>query len=370
MPARAQLLEKARSLPFQEISDSPTVKYYTNWRVFQRRLDMPDSTVYPDLPAWTAGIEARRVVLKERLYSDYPHARPLPEDYDVLKDIGVKGKMEYYHAARYGLGVEIVVPQGSNERILIASVGGDGYTGHHVHLEVENDAEATIYVVDTAFGKTIKTLMVTMRAGRRSKVRIYSVSLHHEAAVYTRRVYHALEDADVEVRLFTSSGDSSHIHEDYHIDGDRAKLHGYASSISLPGKWGDVILNAKHTGKESSGFIGARGVVYGGGLLAMRGLAMIMPEAFESDSHVEVFVATLEEGAKGYASPMLEIHTGAVRSAFHSASVASLSEDLLFYLRSRGLSAGEARTLLIEGIVTYSGVLDEVGLTIEEVVGR
>lgn len=61
----------------------------------------------------------------------------------------------------------------------------------------------------------------------------------------------------------------------------------------------------------------------------------------------------VDEGAQANVMPQLEIYTDDI-AACHGATIGALDEDLLFYLRSRGIEQGEARSMLINSF------LDEV----------
>ncbi len=62
------------------------------------------------------------------------------------------------------------------------------------------------------------------------------------------------------------------------------------------------------------------------------------------------------------AKPQLEIYADDVKCS-HAATVGSLSDDALFYLRSRGIDAERARHLLMEAFVDEAlGLLDDTGL--------
>ncbi len=359
-----ELLRKAEKIPFQEIADSPTVRYYTNWKVFEQRLSLPDSTEYPGLPGWVRGLGDHTVVLGGRVESDYPYTKTLERGFNVAADMGVEGKMELYNTARLTAGVEVRVPKGVSEgRLVIVSLGGDGFTGHHIRVLVEESSEVELVLLDIARDPGVKVLTVKTIVSPRAKVRVYSLSLHGEAAVYTRRSYQLSRETALEVGIALSSGASTRLQEDYHLEGYAAGLEARASGVSLAGRWGDMVLNARHTGRESRGWIGGRGIALPGGLLALRGLAMVMPEAEWAATHVDVHVASLGEEGKAYASPMLEIHTGNVREAYHSASVSSLSEETLFYMATRGLGDEDAKAVFVDGVLAYSGVLDALGLT-------
>jgi len=366
--ARGELLARALEMPFQEIADSPTVKYYTNWRVFQERLNLPLSQRYMDLPGWAETIDAPRVLLAGDAIIEHPYAEPVDDYKQILEQVGANGKMELYHAARLNAAVKIEYPPGSQGRLLLASLGGDAYTGHHATLILGEGSEATVYLFDLA-EEGLKTFTLAVRAGPHSKLTLYNISAHGRAAVYTRRSYHAAQDAEITARIVASGGASTRLQEDYHLEGAGAKVESYISGISPSNAWTDIVLNARHAAPQTTSHIGGRGVAYEEGTLAVRGLAMVLPQAEESSSHVEVYLASLGDTARAYAVPMLEIHTGNVKSAYHSASVASLSGDVLFYLQTRGLTREEASLLIVDGILHYSGVLDTLGVPVEAILG-
>ncbi|MCE4622454.1 MAG: SufD family Fe-S cluster assembly protein [Desulfurococcales archaeon] len=373
MALKEKYMEIAEKEVFQEIADSPTMKYYTNWKEFQKRLVAQDSRVYMELPDWVEKLSDKVVVL-----SDEVLVRGVPRDYievhddsyDVLKDIKVTGKMEYYNAARLTRAVTIRIPrEASLDGLVLVSLGGDGYTGHHIHIELEPFASAEVILVDLGGvgDSSIKTLTIAVDMDSDSRLKFYSISLHEEAAVYSRRVYRLSARSRLELNTFYSSGPATRINEDVYLNGEYSEIEVNSSSLAGRNKWGDVLLNVRHRGERSKSYINGRGVVLEDGILTIRGIAIVEKSAEWSSSHVEVHVSAFGEQAKGNASPMLEIHTGNVEEAFHSASVSSLSEDELFYLGTRGLSKDEARELLVEGILHFSGVLERLGLSIETV---
>ncbi|NOZ30678.1 MAG: SufD family Fe-S cluster assembly protein [Crenarchaeota archaeon] len=373
MALKEKYMEIAEKEVFQEIADSPTMKYYTNWKEFQKRLVAQDSRVYMELPDWIEELTDKVVVL-----SDEVLVRGVPRDYievhdgnyDVLKDIKVTGKMEYYNAARLTRAVTIRIPrEASLNGLVLVSLGGDGYTGHHIHIELEPFASAEVILVDLGGvgDSSIKTLTIAVDMDSDSRLKFYSISLHEEAAVYSRRVYRLSARSRLELNTFYSSGPATRINEDVYLNGEYSEIEVNSSSLAGRNKWGDVLLNVRHRGERSKSYINGRGVVLEDGILTIRGIAIVEKSAEWSSSHVEVHVSAFGEQAKGNASPMLEIHTGNVEEAFHSASVSSLSEDELFYLGTRGLSKDEARELLVEGILHFSGVLERLGLSIETV---
>ena len=70
-------------------------------------------------------------------------------------------------------------------------------------------------------------------------------------------------------------------------------------------------------------------------------------ETFESNKNL-----VLTEGCRADAVPNLEIQTGRIRGAGHSASTGRFDADQLFYLQARGIDEVEARRLVVHGFFT------------------
>ncbi|MEB3806734.1 MAG: SufD family Fe-S cluster assembly protein [Desulfurococcales archaeon] len=372
---RSRYMELARREAFQEIADSPTVKYYTNWREFERRLDAADSKDYPSLPEWLEALEPRKLVITDRAAVDGIKSSwiRIYSDYDVIGDLKVAGKLEYLHAARAKPIVELRIPEGVDAgSILVVSMAGEAYTGHHLRVILEPESSVELLVADLGneSRESLKTLTTVYEVSEGASLKQYVYANHGNTAVYVRRIYRLGTGSRLELNTLYSGGPSTRVNEDIFLNGQYSEARVVSSAVSRETAWSDVLLNVRHRGPRSRAFVEGRGVVLNRGLLTLRGIAIVEEEAEWSASHVEVHVSTFGEEAKGYASPMLEIHTGNVEEAFHSASVASIGEDELFYLKSRGLNEAEARELLIEGIVNYSGVIERMKIPYAEVAGR
>lgn len=96
-----------------------------------------------------------------------------------------------------------------------------------------------------------------------------------------------------------------------------------------------------------SSFVG-RSVLSDAASIDWQGLIHIGKNASGSDAHQEMRNLLLSENASAIAIPSLEIETNDVTCG-HATTTSTLHPDHLFFLRSRGLSRGDAEHLLIEG---------------------
>jgi Fe-S cluster assembly scaffold protein SufB len=361
-----------RELAFQHMADTPTVKYYTDWKIFEERLNLENPSIEDRIPSVlehldynvVLGVGAR--VLKEpmgvriRLLGEGWDGDPRP-----MSLVGVHSKMHAYHAYRWNTGLLVEVDDGvSFGDLVIASLGSNAYTGHHIILKVGDRAKGRVLVVDYAGpSRGLKTLVIESTVGREADVSLDMLALHSkEHAVYSLTHVVAGDESNVKSKVLSLGGAMSRVQVDYIVEGEKAKLSTLASAIGREGTKSDVILNSVNKGPESEVMVNARGAVLNKGYLALRGSAIVSEEARWASSEIEIQVVIMGEEARGHAVPVLEIHSGDVAKANHAAGISHVLEEHRFYLKSRGLSDEEVSRLLIAGIVEFSGLVEDLKL--------
>ncbi len=81
-----------------------------------------------------------------------------------------------------------------------------------------------------------------------------------------------------------------------------------------------------------------------------QGKVIVRPDAQKSDGKQMAQVLMLSQDAEFDSKPELEIHADDVVCG-HGSTAAEIDEDLLFYMRARGIPVAEARALLIESFI-------------------
>ncbi|RQW82244.1 MAG: Fe-S cluster assembly protein SufD [Geobacter sp.] len=105
-----------------------------------------------------------------------------------------------------------------------------------------------------------------------------------------------------------------------------------------------------------------RGLADGRGRGVFDARVEVRPHADGSDAQQSSRNLLLSPHAEIDAKPQLEIYADDVKCG-HGATVGSLDEDALFYLRSRGIDGDSARQLLLHAFVGEAlGLLDDTGL--------
>jgi Fe-S cluster assembly protein SufD len=124
----------------------------------------------------------------------------------------------------------------------------------------------------------------------------------------------------------------------------------------------DTRLGIEHIARDTTCDLVWRGLAAGRGRAVFHGGITIRAGADGSDARLSNKNLLLSEGAEIDAQPVLEIHADEVKAA-HGATVGRLDEAALFYLRSRGLPAADARRLLTAAFCRETlSVLDDTAL--------
>jgi Fe-S cluster assembly protein SufD len=109
-------------------------------------------------------------------------------------------------------------------------------------------------------------------------------------------------------------------------------------------------LSLNHKAPNTFGRLAVRRIQTENSTSALYGMLCIVPQAHGADSYLSDKVILLGDKSKAVSVPSLEIKNDDVRAS-HSAIMAQLSPDELFYLRARGLTEGVARVLLLKAFM-------------------
>jgi Fe-S cluster assembly protein SufD len=112
----------------------------------------------------------------------------------------------------------------------------------------------------------------------------------------------------------------------------------------------DFDTTQEHAAPSTTSDLAFRGVLAGSSSAVWKGNIIVDPGAQKTDAFQESRNLLLSKRAHADAIPGLEIQANDVRCT-HAAAVAQVDAEQLFYLRSRGLSEGEAKRLVIEGFL-------------------
>jgi Fe-S cluster assembly protein SufD len=248
------------------------------------------------------------------------------------------------------------------EPVLVDVVGGgaDGASFAHTVIELGESAEATI-ILDHS-GSAVLADNVEIIVGANAKLRLVSIAdwsgdsvqLQHQKARLGR-------DASLTHVAVSLGGDLVRIFTSVEFAGRGAEVDAYGIYFADAGQ------HLEHRSLIDHGVPDCRSnVVYRGALQGQDahtvwvGDVVIRAAATGTDTYEINRNLVLTDGARADSVPNLEIETGEVAGAGHASATGRFDDEQLFYLQSRGITAEEARRLVVRGF--FAELLAKIGV--------
>ncbi len=150
--------------------------------------------------------------------------------------------------------------------------------------------------------------------------------------------------------LFTTGGTVVRNQLFVRFDGE-GTIAGIRGASLLRGRQhADTTLVADHVAGDCTSREVFKSVLDDEGRAVFQGKIIVRPQAQKTDAKMATHALLLSETAEADNKPELEIFADDVQCG-HGATSGDLDEDLLFYLKARGIPAKEAEALLIQAFV-------------------
>jgi Fe-S cluster assembly protein SufB len=134
------------------------------------------------------------------------------------------------------------------------------------------------------------------------------------------------------------------------LKGRGARADHLGVAIGNKGQVQDTGAKVIHVAPCTTSTLHAKGISKNGGVSVYRGLLQINKGAVGAKAQVRCDALILDEASRNDTYPDMKIYENDV-SIGHEASVGKISEDQLFYLRSRGLNEDEALAMIVNGFI-------------------
>lgn len=348
-------MKVSTKLPWQSIADSPTVKTYTDWEIFEKELRLGKATVDDEIPVRTC-IEPSLTlsINRPKINNNLSRNASIRVLSKAPLYASIKNRMEEIHSENVEYAAAIEINGEMREALNIYVPGGNGLNTHHLVIKLKERADAAINVLTYSLTRGLKTfwLELLLEPGSRAVLRTLSLD--------TQPTYHVVtaalgSGAHVKSSVSLLAGQMSRYHESY-ILSESASVEVRVGAYAASNRKADIITDAVLKGSSSSAYLSARGVVDDNGYLVHRGVARVERIAENSSAVVDSEVRVMGQEGRGYSVPMLEVFTGLVKEARHSAAVRRLTEEEETYLMSRGLGMRDVSLLMSLEAISYSSV--------------
>jgi Fe-S cluster assembly protein SufB/Fe-S cluster assembly protein SufD len=137
---------------------------------------------------------------------------------------------------------------------------------------------------------------------------------------------------------------------EYHLNGSGASASDSEVIFGNKEQSFDIQTNVNHEAPATEGRVVEKSILRNKSKSLFKGMIRIKENASKSNSFLSGRSILLDKDAKSDAIPGLEIFTNDVK-ATHSASVAQIDEEQIFYLKTRCLSREEAERTIVEGFL-------------------
>ena len=221
-----------------------------------------------------------------------------------------------------GFGRERVfkLPAGQTHTLAEEIDGGPTFDPRFLTVEVGEGATLTRVVTQTGGGVCVSSARVRVAKGGTFRQFVYA-----EGAKLARIETHVTAD-----------------------EGAHIELNGLY--LAHDGRHADLTSTIHHRGRGAETRQLIKGAAFKGSRGVFQGKIVVDQSAQQTDARQHHRGLLLEEGAEIFAKPELMIYADDVQCA-HGNTAGGLDESALFYMRSRGIPAPEARAMLIEAFL-------------------
>lgn len=225
-----------------------------------------------------------------------------------------------------------------SRNIIIAEENSKASIVQEVYAPASERQQAYLEVLDVTSHPSSNVELITLQA------------MDENAVNFSSRSARISKDAAMNWYLGLFGSHLSRYKVDNHLDGTGATAHDTEVVFGNKNQSFDLASNLIHNSPSTIGRVLEKSVLKDTSKSLFKGMIRIEKGAAHSESYLAGHSILLDKGAKSDSIPGLEILTNDVK-ATHSASVAQMDEEQLFYLATRCLSKSEAQRIIVEGFL-------------------
>jgi len=193
--------------------------------------------------------------------------------------------------------------------------------------------------------------LLNTRIGENSKLDFTTLQIMDQSVVnFSTRSTYLAQDAKINWYLGLFGSMLSRYRIDYHLNGTGAVVNDAEVVFGNNDQSFDLNTIVNHNAQSTEGKVVEKSILKDTSKSLFKGMIRINEQAAHSNSFLSGRSILLSKGAKSDSIPGLEILTNDVK-ATHSASVAQMDDEQIFYLGTRCLSYSEAERIIVEGFL-------------------
>ncbi len=260
--------------------------------------------------------------------------------------------------AAFNSGIFIKIPRNlilEKPIHVVSSVSPDGTSAISKNIIIAEESSKASIVQELYAPKSSKQQayleLMTINAHPNSQLYLTSFQAMDQSAVsFSTRNSTLFQDAKVNSYLGLFGSMLSRYRTNYYLDGNGASVQDAEVVFGNNDQSFDLSANLIHQKPSTEGQVVQRSVLKNKSKSLFKGMIKILETATQSKSFLSGRSILLDKDAKSDAIPGLEILTNDVK-ATHSASVAQIDEEQIFYLGARCLDRSDAEKIIVEGFL-------------------
>jgi Fe-S cluster assembly protein SufB/Fe-S cluster assembly protein SufD len=260
--------------------------------------------------------------------------------------------------AAFNSGIFIYVPRNLIlEKLIhiVSSLSVDGVSTISRNVIVtEDNSKASIvqelYAPKTSHQQAYLELL-NVSVGQNSQLDGTTLQIMDNSAVnFSTRKSNIAQDGKINWYLGLFGAMLSRYRIDYYLNGSGASANDSEVVFGNDNQSFDLSSNVNHEKPSTEARVIEKSILKDKSKSLFKGMIRIKEHASKSNSFLSGRSILLDKGAKSDSIPGLEIFTNDVK-ATHSASVAQIDEEQIFYLQTRCLTREESERIIVEGFL-------------------
>ena len=222
-----------------------------------------------------------------------------------------------------------------------------------INIFLEENSEAEINEIFFSNNKSIywNNVHNYISLKKNSKLWHYKIQLESAAALHSSSSNVDCENSSVyNSFIFSVGGNMSRIEVTSSINSADINFNIKGLYLAKTNQHHDITTLMQHKHPESNSNQHIKGILQKNSSGVFQGKVIVSQDAQKTDAFQFNQNLLLSETAEVNAKPELEIYADDVKCS-HGATTGELDEEMLFYLRSRGLKREEAKKILVEGFI-------------------
>ncbi len=241
----------------------------------------------------------------------------------------------------------------------ISWIAGAGeHQNPRLKIILEDNAELTVIETHEGAGAYWKNMSTEIIIGKNARLNHIRIQNDSYDAVHTNMVHITME-RDSYLNSFSLNMGAKLTRHDIHIVLNGENIECNLNGVNLLGgdQHSDTTIVMEHVAPNSRSNQLYRTILKDAARCVFQGKILVQGKAQKTEAHQLSNAIMLSDKCEMDTKPELEIYADDVKCS-HGATCSQLDEDPLFYMRSRGIGANQARELLMQAFIDE--VIDNV----------